>query len=46
MSELFVAYDSFEFNCELIDEIDLTEGELRDHISKILLKIKSQYVNS
>lgn len=26
MSELFVACDSFESNCELIDEDDLMEG--------------------
>jgi len=46
MSELFVACDSFESNCKLIDEIDLTEEELRDHVSNILLKIKNQYVNN
>ena len=46
MSELFVACDSFESNCELIDEDDLTEEELRDCVSKILLKIKSQYINN
>lgn len=46
MSELFVACDSFESNCELIDEGDLTEEELRDCVSKILLKIRSRYIDS
>ena len=46
MSELFVACNSFESNCELLEEGDLTEEELRDCVSKIFLKIKSQYVNS
>ena len=46
MSELFVTRDSSKSNCELIDEGDLTEEELKDCVSKILLKIKSRYVNS
>lgn len=46
MSELFITCDSFESNCELIEEGDLTEEELSDYVAKMLLKIKSRYVNS
>ena len=46
MSELFVACDSFESDCELMDEDDITEEELRCRVSEIFFKIKSRYVNS